>query len=81
MQSSDDYKKNKLYDQLLKSIDETFLKKSSIPEKDRICFALNLSKETAQKQLEEHKARCREKYGTDEGVIFWNINYFPGDSK
>jgi len=81
MKLSDDYKKNELYDRLFKSIDETFLQQSIIPENERICFCQNMNKDAARTQLEKHKMRCMKKYGTDEGIAFFNINYFPSKTK
>jgi len=80
MISSEDYKIDELYDRLFRSIDETFTKKCVIPKEHRVIFIINENLEAVQKIFEEHKAWCREKYGTDEGVSCFSAN-FLGEEK
>ena len=81
MKLSENFKKDELYEHLCKSLNETFLGKSLIPEKERFCFCINMDGEAVRKKFDAHKARCRKKYRTDEGVSLFNINFFPKKNK
>ncbi|MBL7180275.1 MAG: hypothetical protein ISS65_08730 [Desulfobacterales bacterium] len=50
-------------------------KESKIPKKDRIFTIFNTPSEMVQAKIEAHKAQCREKYGTDEGIAFVSISF------
>jgi hypothetical protein len=75
MKFSKGFEKDELYDQLFKSFDEKFEKKSIIPEKYRFCLCTDTDEDAVQKRLEEHQAFCREKFGTDEGIVLWILDF------
>ncbi len=82
MTSSEDYKKRDLYGLLFKSIDKLLEEKENvIPERERLRIYINKDWEFALKEFAEHKARCREKYGTDEGIQMIYAHFFSEEKR
>ena len=68
--------KNTLYDRLFRSIDNAFTEKAGvIPREECVCFSIDTSRERAEKEFNAYATKCRKKYGTDEGITFYHVNF------